>query len=304
MRSAGRSPRSSPEPRTVSRLMPVVVPGLFVLIWSTGFVVARLVAPHVEPFTFLTLRFGAAALFMAAVGAALGSRWPATGAGWARAAVSGLLLQGVYLGCVFWAVAHGLPAAISALVAGAQPLVTACLARPLLGEIVSRRRWTGVALGTLGIGLVIGPRLGAAGTIPLGPVLVACLGTLSITAGTIWQKRTAGTRDVAPDTAIQFAAALPIVGILALAGETGRIDPAPAFWLGLGWAVFGLSVGAIGLFLLMLRRGAVVGVASLLFLVPPATALMSFGLFGDTLAPIQLAGMAVAALGLILASRA
>lgn len=287
----------------MARLVPVVVPGLFVLIWSTGFVVARLVAPHVEPFTFLSLRFGAAALFMAAVAALIGSRWPGTRAGWRRAAISGVLLQGGYLGCVFWAVAHGLPAAISALVAGAQPLVTAALAGPVLGERVSRLRWTGVAIGTAGIGLVVGPRLGTAGAIPLVPFLVACLGTLSITAGTIWQKKAAGSRDVAPDTAIQFAASVPIVGLMALASETGRIDPAPAFWIGLGWAVCGLSIGAIGLFLFMLRRGAVVGVASLLFLVPPVTAIVSYFLFGDTLAPVQLVGMAVAAAGLVLASR-
>lgn len=285
-----------------SRAAALLAPTLFVLIWSTGFVVARLVAPFIEPLTFLSIRFALAACLMGAGALALGSAWPATPRDWGRAAISGLLLQGGYLGCVFWAVAHGLPAAIAALVAGAQPLVTAMLARPLLGERVTARRWAGVGIGTAGIALVIGPRLGA-DAIPALPLAISCLGTLSITFGTIWQKRMGGRHDVAPDAAIQFAASIPPVAAVALLGETGRIVPSPELFLGLAWAAGGLSVGAIALFLVLLRRGAVVGVASLLFLVPPVTAVMSFALFGDTLAPIQLAGMAVAALGLVLATR-
>jgi drug/metabolite transporter (DMT)-like permease len=128
--------------------------------------------------------------------------------------------------------------------------------------------------------------------------------TLAITLGTVWQKRTGTSLDLRSGTAIQFAGAALVVLLVALATETGRIEPVPAFWIGLSWSVLGMSIGAIALLLVMLRRGAVVGVASLLFLVPPMTALMSYGLFGETLAAIQLVGMALAAVGVALASRA
>lgn len=280
------------------------IPLLFVVIWATGFVVARLVAPHVEPMTFLWLRFAIAAVVLAGFALVVRAPWPKTSREWRNAIGIGLLLQGFYLGGVFWAVKHGLPSGISALIVSAQPLLTALIAAPLLGETVSLRRWLGVATGFVGVAIVLAPKLGGASGYPV-PALIACvLSLVTITLATIWQKRSGGALDPRTGTAIQFGAAAALMLVAALATETMRIDPAPGFWIGLVWSVFGLSIGAIFLLLGMIRRGAVVGVASWLFLVPPVAALMSLVLFGDTLSFVQLIGMAVATAGVALATRA
>lgn len=287
--------------------MPVpsfVVPLLFVAIWATGFVVARLIAPHVEPMTFLTLRFAATTGALVLLALATRAPWPRTARAWGDAAGIGLLLQGVYLGGVFWAVKHGLPAGVASLVVSTQPLLTALVAGPLLGERVPMRRRVGVGIGFVGVALVLGPKLGGAEGYPLPALLTAFGSLLAITVATIWQKRAGGGLDFRTGTAIQFGASALLMLAMALSTETMRIDPAPAFWIGLAWSVVGLSIGAVFLLLLMIRRGAVVGVAAWLFLVPPVATLMSFALFGETLSALQVAGMAVATAGVALATRA
>lgn len=279
------------------------IPLLFVAIWATGFVMARLVAPHAEPMTFLALRFGAAAAILSAVALIARAPWPRTSRAWLDAIGIGLLLQGVYLGGVFWAVKHGLPAGVSALVVSMQPLLTALVAWPLLGEHVSTRQRIGVGIGALGVALVLAPKLGGPGGYPPSTMLAACLSLVTITLATIWQKRAGGQLDMRTGMAVQFGASALLMLAAALATETMQIDPAPAFWIGLLWAVFGLSIGAVFLLLLMIHRGAVVGVAAWLFLVPPVSALMSFALFGEALTAVQLTGMAVATAGVALATR-
>jgi drug/metabolite transporter (DMT)-like permease len=203
---------------------------------------------------------------------------------------------------VFWSVKHGLPAGISALVAGLQPLATGLLAGPLLGERVSRRRWIGIGIGFLGAALVVAPKLGAGG-VPALALGICLLGMLSITFGTIWQKRTGSTLDLRVNAAIQYIGAAAVTLPLVLLTEEGHMDLTLPLLGAMAWAVLGLSIGAIGLLLFLIRQGAVVGVATLLYLVPPVAALMAFALFGETLSPIQLAGMALAALGVAVASR-
>jgi drug/metabolite transporter (DMT)-like permease len=286
-----------------SDLLPRLAPPLFVLIWATGFIVARLVAPHAEPLTFLFIRYILATLVLAILATALRAPWPRTRAGWRDALVAGILLHGLYLGAVFWAVRHGLPAGIAALVAGLQPLATGLLVGPLLGEAVSRRRWAGIGVGFLGALLVVAPKVGAADGFPPGPLLVCMLGMIAITFGTVWQKRTGGAVDMRTNAAVQYIGAAVVTLPLALLTESGTIEPVPAFWIGLAWAVFGLSIGAIGLLLFLIRRGAVAGVAALLYLVPPVSALMAYLLFGETLSLLQIGGMAVAAAGVAIASR-
>lgn len=285
----------------------ILLAALFVPLWSTGFVTARLVAPHAEPLTFLALRFALAGLVLAGAAMVLGAPWPRTPREAADAALSGFLIHGLYLGGVFWAVAQGLPSGISALVAGLQPLMTGFLAGPLLGERVSARRWLGIGVGAFGAALVIAPRLGAVGdgAIPAVPLLVCGLGVAAITLGTIWQKRRGRSADLVTGTVLQYAGALVPVGLGALALEHGRFDLAsPAAVGGLLWSIFGMSIGAILLLMVLIRRGAVAQVASLLYLVPGVSALMAYAMFGETLAPLQLAGLAVAALGVAIASRA
>lgn len=292
--SGSAPPHSSPLAR--------FAPPLFVVIWATGFVVARLVAPDADPLTFLWVRFSLAALLLAGVAWLVGARWPDR-RGWRDGLIAGILLHGGYLGAVFWSVKNGLPAGISALIAGLQPLVTATLAGPLLGEHVSRRRWLGIGIGFLGALLVLAPKVGAAAGFSPLVLGIAFLGTVSITLGTLWQKRVAGAVDLRTNTVAQYVGATAFVLPLALLTEQGRLDPTPSLLVGMAWSVVAMSIGAIGLLLFLIRRGAVAGVAALLYLVPPVAALMSYVLFGETLAPIQIFGMLVAAAGVAIASR-
>ena len=279
-----------------------LAPPLFVVMWATGFVVARMVAPYAEPLTFLLVRYMLAIAVLAGLVLAAGLAWPRTGREWGIPLVAGILLHGLYLGGVFWAVRHGLPAGISALVAGLQPLVTGALAGPLLKEKVSRRRWAGIVIGFAGAVLVVAPKLNDGGVPPLA-LGVCVLGMLSITFGTIWQKRSGSTLDLRVNATIQFIGAAVVTLPMVLLLEEGRIEWTLPLLGALAWAVFGLSIGAIGLLLYLIRHGAVVGVATLLYLVPPVAALMAFVLFGESLNLIQMLGMALAALGVAVASR-
>jgi drug/metabolite transporter (DMT)-like permease len=278
------------------------MPLLFVGIWATGFLVARLVAPHADPLTFLSMRFVLSAAAFAGIAAAVGARWARGVRAWRDALVSGVLMQGIYLGGVFWSVRHGLPAGISALVTGLQPLLTAVLAFPLLGERVGPRRWAGIALGFGGALLVLQPGLQADAVLVV-PLLASGAGMVAMTLGTIWQKRTAGAADLRTNAAVQFIGAAVVTMPVALLTEAGRFDGAWQAWAGLGWAVCGLSLGAISLLLVLIKRGAVAGVASLFYLVPPVVAVLAFLLFREALTGVQVTGMAVAAVGVAVASR-
>jgi drug/metabolite transporter (DMT)-like permease len=284
-----------------SNLLARVAPPLFVLIWATGFIVARIVAPHAEPLTFLLVRYVLAIAVLVVIVTLAQVRWPRDARTWRNSLIAGILLHGFYLGGVFWAVKHGLPAGITALVAGLQPLVTGLLAMPLLGERVSPRRWLGIGLGFLGAVLVILPKLGVGA--PPAALGVAILAMLSITLGTIWQKRTAGALDMRVNAVIQYLGAAAVTAPVVLLTESGHMDLSWALLGGLAWAVFGLSIGAIGLLLYLIRHGAVTGVATLLYLVPPVAAVMAYLLFGETLSWVQIVGMACAALGVAIASR-
>ena len=270
-------------PSTLARL----APPLFVFLWATGFIAARLVVPYADPLTFLVLRYVLAASLLGLIALAARAPWPAAARGWRDGIVAGMLIHGGYLGAVFWSIKHGLPAGISALIAGLQPLVTGMLVGPMLGERVSARRWLGIAVGFLGSALVIAPKLGAAGGFSALPVAVCFLGTVSITLGTIWQKRTAAAVDLRTNAVAQFVGAALATLPVALILENGRLEPAPELFIGLTWSVVALSIGAIGLLLVLIRRGAVAGVAALLYLVPPVAALIAYVLFGETRSPMS-----------------
>lgn len=279
-----------------------VAPPLFVVIWATGFIVARIISPYAEPLTFLLVRYLLALMVLGIIIGLARAPWPRTGREWSNGLIAGVLLHGFYLGGVFWAVKDGLPAGIMALIAGLQPLATALLSKPLLGERVSPRRWIGIALGFLGAALVILPKLGEGG-MPPAALAVGLFAMISITCGTIWQKRTGSRGDLRVNAAIQYMGAALVTVPMVLLTEQGRMDWTLPLIGGLAWAVLGLSIGAIGLLLYLIRHGAVVGVATLLYLVPPVAALMAFVLFGETLSLIQILGMGFAALGVAIASR-
>ncbi|KAB1074719.1 DMT family transporter [Methylobacterium planeticum] len=292
---------TAPRPPAIASL----VPSLFVVIWATGFIAARLVAPYSEPLTFVAARVVSVAAVLAVIAWIAGARWPRDALGWRNALVAGVLMQGLYVLGVFWSVHRGLPAGIAALVGSLQPLLTAMLARPLLGEFVSRRRWLGIGIGFVGAGLVLAPKIGAADTSGIPPLaLAACLGAMAaMTLGTLWQKRTSAAADLLTNATVQFVGAAALAVPLALLAEEGRVTPALPLAFGMAWSVFVNSVAGILLLLWLIRRGAVAGVASLLFLVPPVSAAMAYLLFGEALTPIQIAGMAVATAGVAIANR-
>ena len=276
-------------------------PLLFVFLWSTGFIGAKFGLPYAEPLSFLLTRYGLVIGLMLAIALIMRAPWPKDPAQWLHIGVSGVLVHAFYLGGVFVAIAHGLPAGITALVVGMQPLLTACSAGWLLGEKVSARQWGGLALGFVGVGLVVSGKFGDAA---LGPMLwPAVVALLAITAGTLYQKRFCARFDLRTGSVIQFVPTAIVTAIAVALFEDYRIDWTGEFLFALGWLVLVLSLGAISLLNLLIRSGSAVNVASLFYLTPPTTALIAWAVFGETLAPVAVVGMAVAVAGVWLVAR-
>ncbi|HEX7636979.1 MAG TPA: DMT family transporter, partial [Burkholderiaceae bacterium] len=277
------------------------LPLVFVVLWSTGFIGARLGLPHIEPLTFLFLRYLVVLAAMTAFALAARAPWPRGAGAWARIGVSGLLIHGAYLGGVFIAIARGLPAGVTSIVVGLQPLLTAVAAQAFLGETVSRRQWLGLLLGFAGVGLVVfgkgGTHFAAAALVPA--VVALC----AITAGTIWQKRACPAFDWRAGAVAQFLPTAVLTGAAAWATETMRVQWTGELVFALAWLVGVLSIGAVSLLNRLIRHGEVSGIAALFYLVPPCTALFAWLFFHDTLAPVALAGMGLAAWGVALARR-
>ena len=276
-------------------------PLLFVLLWSTGFIGARLGLPHAEPLTFLLLRYAVVIALLGAVAAATRAPWPKTARAWFHIGVSGVLVHAIYLGGVFIAISRGLPAGVSSVVVGIQPLLTAAVAGWLLGESVTRKQWFGLALGFVGVVLVVQAKFGTAfGWSALLPAVLALLG---ITSGTIYQKRFCPHFDLRTGAVAQFLPTLLLTAIAATMTESFAVSWTGEFIFALAWLILVLSLGAISLLNLLIRRGGAVNVASLFYLVPPTTALMAWWLFDETLTGVALLGMALAVGGVYLARK-
>ncbi|MBB3085550.1 DMT family transporter [Geodermatophilus sabuli] len=288
---------------STSRVQTLGGPALFVLLWSTGFVGARYGLPYAEPFTFLSLRLGVAAALLGVLAVALRSAGMAFRREYGRASVAGLLLHGGYLGGVFYAISLGVPAGVSAVIVSLQPVLTAVLAARVLGERPTARQWLGLALGVGGVVLVVGPGIAVAGPAEPLPVagLVACLVALaSGTVGTVYQKRHGDRIPLVWGTAVQYAAAAAVVLAGAVATEDMSIRWTGEFIIAFVWLVLFLSIGAVLLQLLLLRRGTAAGVSSLYYLVPVATSVEAYLLFGERLSGPSLVGIGVSALGVAL----
>jgi drug/metabolite transporter (DMT)-like permease len=270
-----------------------------VLLWSTGFVGAKYGLPYAPPFTFLALRLAIAAVLLALLAAVLRSP-RLTRAQYGRAAVAGSLLHAGYLGGVFYAISLGVPAGVSAVIVSLQPVLTAVLAARVLGERPSARQWLGLVLGVAGVGLVVGPGVvGSSASLPVSG-LVACLVALvSGTLGTVYQKRHGDGIPLVWGTAVQYAAATALL-VVGASTEDVSIDWTPHFVGALVWLVLVLSIGAVLLLLLLLRRGTAAGVSSLYYLVPPATAVEAYLLFGERLSALSLVGIGITAVGVAL----
>lgn len=278
------------------RAMPVV----FVLIWSTGFVVARFGMPHAPPLGFLSWRYALSVLAFGVWIAWSRAAWPVGRTQWLHLGVTGVLMHAGYLGGVWAAVKDGLGAGTAALVVGLQPVLTAFWLSGR-GQPVPPRQWLGLALGLAGLLLVVWQRLGLGEVRPANLALVV-LALLSITVGTLYQKRYVAPCDVRTANTVQLLAAFAISAPLAWF-ETGSIELHPELVGAMAWSVLALTLGGSSLLYLLIQRGAATRVTSLMYLVPPCTALLAWLLFGETLTGWVVAGLALTAIGVGLVVR-
>ncbi|PPE67074.1 DMT family transporter [Caldimonas caldifontis] len=279
-------------------------PWVFVLIWSTGFVVARYGMPHAPPMSFLAWRFAFSVLGLVLWARWAGARWPTTRSQWGHLAVVGVLLHAGYLGGVWAAVKAGMGAGLVALIVGLQPVLTAVWVSAVdrLGEgRVSLRQWAGLGLGFAGLVMVVWDKLGVGEAGPVSLAL-ALWALLAITAGTLYQKRHVVAGDPRTGNAVQLMAALAVAAPLAWL-EAEPIVLHPHFIGAMAWSVLVLTLGGNSLMYLLIQRGAATAFTSLLYLVPPCTAVLAWLLFGETLTALALVGMGIVAWGVWLVVR-
>jgi drug/metabolite transporter (DMT)-like permease len=278
-------------PRSIQKAAVFVMPAVFVLLWSSGFIGAKFGLVYAQPLTYLMLRMLGVLVILAIILALTRPKWP-NAAGFRHSVATGLLAHGLYLGGVFVAIGHGLPAGLAALVVSLQPLLTSTLANRWLGERVGVRQWLGLALGLAGVYLVLRDKATVGEATPLAWVSVT-VALIGITVGTIYQKRFGGGIDWRPALLIQYTAAAALFAAGAFAFETRVVHWTPDFVIVLSYLVVVLSLGTVWLYYFMIRQAAATHVVSLFYLTPPVTALMAFMLFGENLAPLALLGMAV-----------
>lgn len=274
------------------------MPLLFVFLWSTGFIAAKYGLPYAPPLTFLILRFLGVSILLLPLVLLMRAPWPKGQV--LHIAVAGVLLQAGYLAGVWCAIKLGMPAGLSALIVGLQPILTA-FAAPLIGERVGGRQWLGLVLGLSGVALVVANKVSLVGLTPdsIGWCVFALL---SITIGTLYQKRYCPSFDLRSGTLIQFASSLLVVLPFAfwLEGWTpafSAVQWTPQFWGALLWSIFALSIGAIFLLFALIRRSAATQVTSLLYLTPPTTAIMGWLMFDEIFSLTGILGMLLAVAG-------
>lgn len=283
------------------------MPWVFVLIWSTGFIVARYGMPHAPPMKFLALRYALSILcflpwiWLAAV------KWPASRSQWLHLSVTGILMHAAYLGGVWAAVKAGMGSGLSALIVGLQPVLTAIWLSSVGGQggDVSRRQWLGLLLGFAGLVMVVSHKFTGGGpgdTATWLNLSYAVLALLAITVGTLYQKRFVKPCDVRSANAVQLMAALAVTLPLAL------LEAEPMRWNAelagaMAWSVLGLTLGGSSLLYLLIQRGAAASVTSLMYLVPPCTALIAWALFNEPITLTTLLGIALTAFGVSLVVR-
>jgi drug/metabolite transporter (DMT)-like permease len=284
------------------------MPAVFVVIWATGFIVARYGMPHSPPFKFLSVRYALSCACFLAWALLARAAWPRDRRQAFHLSVAGVLMHAGYLGGVWAAVKAGMGAGLAALLVGLQPVLTAFWISAQGGH-VSRRQWAGLAFGLAGLLLVVWQKLGF-GEVHPGNVGCALVALLSITAGTLYQKRFVAPCDVRTANLVQLLAAFALTLPFALLFE----DEAMAWLLADGalnrelagamaWSVLGLTLGGSSLLYLLIQRGAATSVTSLMYLVPPTTALMAWVLFGEPITAVIVAGVALTAIGVSLVVR-
>ncbi len=286
--------------RDLAKLAIWAAPVVFVLLWSTGFVVTRIAVTATQPFTWLTVRMAVTVCLMLLIVVLMRPVWP-RGMQIVHCIVAGLLIQCVYLGGVSLAVAHAVPSGLSALIPGLQPILTSTLASRFLGEKVSVQQWAGLVVGLAGVLLVMHgrPLTGDAGW----GWLASIASLLGITLGTLYQKRFSGAIDWRTGNVIQFGATGLVCLICALLFEPMTVSDPAGLAFAVGWSSLVLSVGSIGLLFWLIRRTGAAALASLFYLVPAVTAAFAYVLFGEKLDGVALVGMALCAAGVVIVNR-
>jgi drug/metabolite transporter (DMT)-like permease len=276
--------------------------GLFVFFWASGFLSAKFGFPYAEPLTFLFWRYSLAVFCLVPIALLSGAAWPRSPRQAFHIMVAGLGIQTGYLIGVYCGIYNGISTGVIALIVGLQPLLTGALAGTILGERVSPRQWLGLVLGFAGLGLVVAEKvaLGSATAAGLG---FGLLGLVSITMGTLYQKRFCTDMQMWSGISIQAVVSAAVTGLLATASETMHIAWTGEFVFALLWSTLGLSVVTAALYFYLVRRGAAAKVTSLIYLSPPTTAVMGYLVFDERLGAVAIAGMAAAMLGVALANR-
>ena len=275
-------------------------PAIFVLLWSTGFVATKYVLNNAEPLTYLAIRMALVVALMAVIAAIARPQWPDR-IGIVHSAVAGILVHGFYLGGTAIAIAHSIPAGLSALIPGLQPILTSTVANRWLGERVTPLQWAGLLIGLAGVVLILHgrPMSGDAGW----GWLASAVSLVSITFGTLYQKRYCSRIDWRAGNLLQYIAVTAFFSIAAWLFEDNVVRWTSEFVLALVWLAVVLSIGSIGLLYWLIRRSAATSVASLFYLVPAVTALMAYLLFGERLDPLAIVGMAACAAAVFLVNR-
>ncbi len=289
-------------PSSPESLRAAAAAALFIFFWASGFVAAKYGFPYAEPFTFLAIRFVIGSVVLVPVCIVWKAAWPRSLGDIGHVVAAGVMVQSLYLVGVYYGIYLGISTGVVALVVGLQPLLTAALAGSALAERVTARQWLGLVLGFAGLGLVVADKTTTAGA-SAGAFAITAFGLVSITVGTLYQKRYCAAFDIRSSVAIQNIAGAALMFALAGIFETMAVRWTGAFLFALLWSALGLSVIALTLYYWLVRRGAAAKVTSLIYLSPPVTALMGWLAFNETLGPGAIAGMAIVATGVALATR-
>jgi drug/metabolite transporter (DMT)-like permease len=286
--------------KDLEKLAARAAPAIFVVLWSTGFIATKYVLDSAEPLSYLTIRMAVVVAMMTIIVAVAKPPWPDR-AGIFHSVVAGILVHGFYLGGTAVAIAHTIPAGLSALIPGLQPILTSTLANRWLGERVAAVQWTGLVLGLAGVVLILHdrPMSGEAGW----GWLASGVSLVSITLGTLYQRRYCNKIDWRAGNLVQYIAVMIFFAIGAGLIEEREVHWTREFVLSVAWLAVMLSIGSIGLLYWLIRRSAATSVASLFYLVPAVTALMAYVLFGERLDAVAIIGMIACAAAVFLVNR-
>ena len=272
----------------------------FVLLWASAFVSAKFGMTASGPFSFLFVRFAIVSVIFFGIAVVMKSVWPKRQL-LMPTMLAGVLMHGVYLGGVFFAISKGTPAGIASLIVSIQPIITAFLALIFLSENIRRVQWLGIATGMAGVIMVIYPRLG--GAIPLIGLMSCLVAVNAMSVGTIIQKRYLGQVDLVAGNTLQAVAAAGFYGLLLMTVETYYLEWTLEVTLSMIWIIITVSIGAITILMILIRSGQMAATSSLFFMVPPVSALMGYFFFGETLGIIGMVGVAVASFGVWLVNK-